>query len=111
MSRPPSLPQSSRRSKPQSEHATNAVTHLVVARLSRRQRSVIRVVLQFLKENSLLNAFQALSAETNVSLNTHSTPDVLYSNIKSGAWDDVLRDISTIEIKVHKVVVRFVIVL
>lgn len=69
-------------------------------KLTAAARSVIRVVLQFLKENSLLNAFQALSAETNVSLNTHSTPDVLYTSIKSGAWDDVLRDISTIEIKV-----------
>ena len=59
-------------------------------------------MLQFLKENSLLNAFHALSAETGVSLNTHSTPAALESAIKSGEWDTVLREVGTIEIKVKR---------
>lgn len=62
---------------------------------------MIRVVLQFLKENSLLNSFHALSTETGVSLNTHSTPQALEAAVKAGEWDVVLREVSTIEIKVR----------
>jgi WD40 repeat-containing protein SMU1 len=57
------------------------------------------VVLQFLKENSLLNSFHTLSVETGVSLNTHSTPQILEAAVKAGEWDAVLREISTIEVK------------
>jgi hypothetical protein len=59
---------------------------------------VIRVVLQFLKENSLLNTFEALTNETNVHLNTVEKPDQLVSAIKGGEWDIVLRELATVEL-------------
>jgi WD40 repeat-containing protein SMU1 len=61
-------------------------------------RSVIRVVLQFLKENSLVNTFNALVQETNVHLNTVENPAALASAIKAGEWDVVMREVATVEL-------------
>ncbi len=60
--------------------------------------SVIRVVLQFLKENSLFNTFDALVQETNVHLNTVENPAALASAIKAGDWDVVMREVATVEL-------------
>ena len=59
---------------------------------------VIRVVLQFLKENSLLESFDALTRETGVRLNTVENVGHLSGAIKQGEWDTVLRELATIEL-------------
>lgn len=47
----------------------------------------------------MLNSFHALSAETGVSLNTHSTPAALEAHIKAGEWDAVLREVATLQLR------------
>lgn len=59
---------------------------------------VIRVVLQFLRENSLMATFEALRQETGVQLNTVEDPSQLSGAIKSGQWDLVLREVATVEL-------------
>ncbi len=55
-------------------------------------------MLQFLKENSLFNTFDALVQETNVHLNTVENPAALASAIKAGDWDVVMREVATVEL-------------
>ena len=60
--------------------------------------SVIRVVLQFLKENSLHSTFDALVQETGVHLNTVENTSLLSSAIRAGEWDLVLREVASVEL-------------
>ena len=78
--------------------STEYGTFLWFFRCAHSARSVIRVVLQFLKENSLLNTFNALVQETNVHLNTIENPAALASAIKAGEWDAVMREVATVEL-------------
>mmetsp|Transcript_23175 Transcript_23175/g.72363 ORF Transcript_23175/g.72363 Transcript_23175/m.72363 type:complete len:513 (+) Transcript_23175:798-2336(+) len=59
---------------------------------------VIKIVLQFCKENSLTQSFQAIQNECQVSLNTVDSIETFMADINSGRWDAVLPQVSTLKI-------------
>ncbi|CRG97501.1 conserved Plasmodium protein, unknown function [Plasmodium gallinaceum] len=59
---------------------------------------VIRLILQYLKENNLLRTFYVLQEESNIKLNAISNVDVLISDINKGDWKNVLFNITTIDL-------------
>mmetsp|Transcript_25439 Transcript_25439/g.28303 ORF Transcript_25439/g.28303 Transcript_25439/m.28303 type:complete len:510 (+) Transcript_25439:21-1550(+) len=63
---------------------------------------VIRLCLQFLKESNLLNTFEALQKEAQISLNTVENVDVFISNVKNGRWENVLSAIDQVKLPMAK---------
>lgn len=60
--------------------------------------SVIKIVLQFCKENSLNQTFQTLQNECQVSLNTVDSLETFIADINSGRWDAVLPQVSQLKL-------------
>jgi WD40 repeat-containing protein SMU1 len=65
---------------------------------------VIRLVLQFLKENNLQTAMQQLQKDSGVTLNTVQSVDSFLNDIRQGRWDLVLSQVSTLTLPLHKLV-------
>ena len=59
---------------------------------------VVKVVLQFLKENSLTASLQALQDESQVALNTVENLDGLVADVQQGRWDAVMSTIATLKL-------------
>ncbi|CRH02361.1 conserved Plasmodium protein, unknown function [Plasmodium relictum] len=59
---------------------------------------IIRLILQYLKENNLMRTFYVLQEESNIKLNAISNVDVLISDINKGDWKNVLFNITTIDL-------------
>ncbi|KAJ5074850.1 wd40 repeat-containing protein smu1 [Anaeramoeba ignava] len=55
---------------------------------------VIKLILQFMKENNLPKSFQAIQEETGVYLNIVNSVDKITLSIQEGKWDDVLKMLS-----------------
>ncbi|KAH9605483.1 hypothetical protein KSS87_003920 [Heliosperma pusillum] len=66
-------------------------------------RDVIKIVLQFCKENSLHKTFQTLQSECQVSLNTVDSMETFIADINGGRWDAVLPQVSQLELPRKKV--------
>ena len=66
--------------------------------------SVIKIILQFLKENALLKTFEALQEETNITLNTVDNLDAFMSDIHNGHWDSVLQVQKTLKLPQKKLI-------
>ena len=60
--------------------------------------SVIKIMLQFLKENALTDTFAALQRECQVSLNTVESMEGFIADINSGRWDAVLPTVAQLKL-------------
>ncbi|EFA86351.1 WD40 repeat-containing protein [Heterostelium album PN500] len=59
-----------------------------------QSRDVIKLILQFCKENALNSTVSALQEETGVNLNTIDNVDRFLEDVKHGQWDKVIMDLS-----------------
>eukprot|EP00300_Choanocystis_sp_HF-7_P012823 c18049_g1_i1.p1 GENE.c18049_g1_i1~~c18049_g1_i1.p1 ORF type:complete len:521 (+),score=133.10 c18049_g1_i1:26-1564(+) len=67
-------------------------------------QDVIRLMLQFCKENGLQQTFNALQAETQTTLNTVDSVEQFIADITNGHWDSVLHQVSTLKLPPNKVI-------
>lgn len=63
---------------------------------------VIKVILQFCKENNLTRSFEAIQDECQTSLNTVDSIDTFVSNINNGRWDAVLGQVGDLQVPQKK---------
>jgi len=63
---------------------------------------VIRLLLQFLKENNYPEAAQTLENETTVRINTLENKEAFIKEIKQGQWDTVLKRTADLKIPPRK---------
>jgi len=63
---------------------------------------VIRLILQFLKENQLLDTLQQLQKESGLVLNTVDNVASFANDIKNGRWDLVLSQVATLKLPADK---------
>ena len=59
---------------------------------------VVKIVLQFLKENSLTRSMQVLQEETHVTLNTVDNVDAFVADVQAGRWDAVMSVAATLKL-------------
>lgn len=65
-------------------------------------QDVIRVMLQFLKENNLIDSMKTLQKESGVTLNTVDSIDHFASDVRNGRWDSVLAQVSMLRLPSDK---------
>ena len=67
-------------------------------------QDVVRLMLQFMKENNLMSSMRALQSETGVAMNTVDNIDTFIHNIQHGRWDTVLSQVSTLKLPQDKLI-------
>jgi hypothetical protein len=72
--------------------------------LSIDSSDVVKLMLQYCKENHLLSTMQQMQKETGISLNTVDNIDHFINDIKQGKWDSVLNQLSMIKLPIGKLV-------
>ncbi|KAL6766293.1 hypothetical protein ACKKBG_A35450 [Auxenochlorella protothecoides x Auxenochlorella symbiontica] len=61
---------------------------------------VIKVILQFCKENSLTSSFAAIQEECGVSLNAVESLEAFTADVRAGRWDLILPQLATLKLPV-----------
>ncbi|CAO3610215.1 unnamed protein product [Cunninghamella echinulata] len=59
---------------------------------------IIRLILQFFKENDLKETYKALEEETSIKLNTVENKEEFIKDIVDGKWDIVLQQVVSLNI-------------
>jgi WD40 repeat-containing protein SMU1 len=77
------------------------------ATLEVESADVIKLIIQFLKEHSLLNTLRALQEESQVTLNTVDNVERFAMDIVNGRWDQVLEITSTLRLPNAKLIDLF----
>jgi hypothetical protein len=72
--------------------------------LSIDSSDVVKLMLQYCKENHLISTMQQLQKETGICLNTVDNMDNFINDIKQGKWDSVLNQLSMIKLPIGKLV-------
>ena len=73
-----------------------------MATLEVDSKDVVRLVLQFLKENSMFKAMRALEAQSDVSMNTVDNIETFQADILAGKWDHVLQQVASLKLPREK---------
>jgi hypothetical protein len=85
-----------------SSSSSNNATQQQFPALEIDSADVIRIMLQFMKENNLKDSLKALSAETGVSLNTVDSVDSFVADICQGKWESVLAQVNHLKVPKEK---------
>ena len=75
-----------------------------MASLEIDSKDVIRLMLQFMKENNLANSMRELQTESDVTLNTVDNLESFISDIQRGHWDSVISQVSLLKLPREKMV-------
>ena len=75
-----------------------------MASLEIDSKDVIRLMLQFMKENNLTNSMRELQTESDVTLNTVDNMEAFLSDIQKGHWDSVMAQVSSLKLPREKMV-------
>jgi WD40 repeat-containing protein SMU1 len=67
-------------------------------------KDVVRLMLQFCKENGLMRTFEAMSQETQVTLNSVDSVESFVGDVREGRWDAVLAAVTTLTIPQAKLI-------
>lgn len=67
-------------------------------KLEIESKDIVRLMLQFMKENNLDKSFQTLSEESKVTYNTVDSTEEFIADIKRGHWDIVLNAVKTLSL-------------
>lgn len=65
-------------------------------------QDVVRLMMQFMKENNLVASMKALHSETGVSLNTVDSVEGFVLDIQNGKWDMVLAQVANLQLPQDK---------
>lgn len=77
-----------------------------MASLEIDSKDVIRLMLQFMKENNLTNSMRELQTESDVTLNTVDNLESFISDIQRGHWDSVISQVSSLKLPQEKMVIQ-----
>ena len=62
---------------------------------------VIKLILQFLKENNLMDSYKVLSKESEVSMNVVEDLESFLTDVYCGRWDSLLTHINTMDLSLE----------
>lgn len=79
------------------------MTSISLNELEIDSKDIIRLMLQFLKENDLKSSFQTLQQESGITLNILDDIDTFLSDIQYGRWETVLPLLSQISLPKDKI--------
>lgn len=95
------------RTSPPVANTVLAASRLIMAAVEIESADVVRLVMQFLKEQGLGKSLEALQDETDVSLNTVDDIETFAADIASGRWDSVLRQVASLKLLPEKLMALY----
>jgi len=72
-----------------------------------QSEDVVKLMMQFCRENGLNSSLKALQAETNVQMNGVENVEALCSDIRNGRWESVLSQVSGMSLPRDKLVMLY----